>query len=141
MIGARATLVAGISSLAAAAAQGQPAPACAPPVAAQGVRVLGGPEIAQRLTGNTLTWTDGVVYREVYRSDSTIAGTEGREAYEGTWAVEGDCLCVRFADEPRACYGLGAPDGATAGGTLMFYDESGALEGPVALVPGNPFGL
>ena len=55
---------------------------------------LTGEEITALLSGNTVKSSD---FTEFYDANGSVRGAEGDTKYKGTWRVDGDKLCVDFA--------------------------------------------
>ena len=75
---------------------------------------LTGAEIRELVSGNTVK---GPKFSEYYAPDGAIRGREIEdedEAYEGTWRIEGDQLCVAFPSHDfKGCVSITRePDGA-----------------------------
>ena len=87
--------------------------------------------------GNSITGKeDGETLVEYYAADGTAKSMHGNEISTGQWALVGETICFRYADEKEMeCYRLDV-----MGNTVTFTDKSGTGS-RYEIVKGNPQGL
>ena len=79
---------------------------------------------------------DGETLVEYYAADGTAKSMRGNEISTGQWALVGETICFRYADEKEMeCYRLDV-----MGNTVTFTDKSGTGS-RYEIVKGNPQGL
>src|SRR3984893_20394 len=90
-----------------------------------------------QLVGNSITGKeDGETLVEYYAADGTAKSMMGNQISTGQWALVGDTVCFRYADEKEMeCYRLDV-----MGNTVTFTDKSGTGS-RYEIVKGNPQGL
>jgi hypothetical protein len=90
-----------------------------------------------QLVGNSITGKeDGETLVEYYAADGTAKSMRGNEISTGQWALVGETICFRYADEKEMeCYRLDV-----MGNTVTFTDKSGTGS-RYEIVKGNPQGL
>ncbi|MFM8746549.1 MAG: hypothetical protein ACKOED_07785 [Aestuariivirga sp.] len=89
-----------------------------------------GEEIAAALAGNTVkgSMTESGAYEEFYAPDGAIKG----EDFSGTWRIDGDSICIKYDDDPEACWEV-----KLDGGEVTWLDD-GEEQGTGVIVEGNP---
>ena len=98
---------------------------------------LSGVAAWNQLVGNSITGKeDGETLVEYYAADGTAKSMRGNEISTGQWALVGETICFRYADEKEMeCYRLDV-----MGNTVTFTDKSGTGS-RYEIVKGNPQGL
>jgi hypothetical protein len=98
---------------------------------------LSGVAAWNQLVGNSITGKeDGETLVEYYAPDGTAKSMHGNEISTGQWALVGETICFRYADEKEMeCYRL-----EVMGNTATFTDKGGTGS-RYEIVKGNPQGL
>ena len=109
----------------------QPAPA-APPARAPAAK-LSGIAAWNAIIGNTISGKkDGDDFDYYVKADGTIVWLDDGDIETGTWALEGEKICVTFPDEDKECYKI-----SMDGDVINFLDDDGSgFRG--TLLKGNP---
>ena len=102
--------------------------------------LLTGPQIIERIAGNTLEGRrlDMGHVVEFYSLEGRVLA----QGYEALWHVEDDQLCFQQASDrlddhdPGYCYRL-----SMVGEDLQWLDPDGKFEGQARVLPGNAFGF
>jgi hypothetical protein len=107
------------------------------PRAQDAAQKLTGVAAWSQLVGNSITGKeDGETLVEYYAPDGTAKSMRGNEISSGQWALVGETICFRYADEKETeCYRL-----EVMGSTATFTDKSGTGS-RYEIVKGNPQGL
>ena len=101
--------------------------------------LLSGPQILERVAGNTLEGRrlDTGAFIEYYSLEGQVLA----QNYEKAWHVEGDKLCFQHASfrsgerDLGDCYRL-----SLVGDELQWLDPDGKFDGHAQVLPGNTFG-
>lgn len=110
------------------------------PLASAMVDSLSGPEIRQRIQGNTGTFPTSALgaVRSLFAPDGRLRGTYEGERFEGSWTIEDNQLCLDLPNEHD--------DGCRAviertKNMLQLFTSVGDPAGDLYLENGNPYGF
>ena len=87
-------------------------------------------DIHHRIIGNSITSAPGQI--EFIGFDGAVRGRRGGVAYAGSWTLDGDRFCLRYAANAARCFDV------TMRGDRVIYLNRGRRVGGGQLVAGNP---
>jgi hypothetical protein len=95
---------------------------------------LSGPQILERIVGNTATWhAGGGRYVEYYRPDGVALGEDNGSPYAALWWVDGDRMCFDYPKSGCVCWRVLLED------QIVYWVSDYTLE--TSLLRGNPYGF